>query len=465
MMPTISLILGIILAPLATGEGAVFAAFVACVVLSWLLWRWAFLQSVGVLVCFVLLGMLAGQRVKPRALTDEVVEAVVFSEPAEKPKTMAVDLLLPSEGRQVRCYLWKDERSRRVTLGRSLLVRGADRGFVRSSDWQEGGQGLAKLTRVDCVRLWFLGLRHQLLNRYKALQADDDQYAILAAMTLGDKSALSAELRETYSVTGASHVLALSGMHMGIIFFLLYHLTLGRRHSWVSQVVIVLGIWAFAFLTGLSPSVVRSATMISVFSLFSVTGRRRSPINLLCFTAMVMLLVNPATLYDVGFQLSFTAVLSILLWLPLIERFLPENYLASHRVKAYFFGMVAVTLAAQMGVAPLIAYHFGRFSTYFLLTNFLVVPAATIILYGALVVLIIPMLGPVLLTVVGLLNKALGWLSQVPYASIDGLHPSVLQICLLYIGIITLYRAVRILAPLHDVHPAQDIVEICNDHQ
>ena len=174
-----------------------YAAFVACVVLSWLLWRWAFLQSVGVLVCFVLLGMLAGQRVKPRALTDEVVEAVVFSEPAEKPKTMAVDLLLPSEGRQVRCYLWKDERSRRVTLGRSLLVRGADRGFVRSSDWQEGGQGLAKLTRVDCVRLWFLGLRHQLLNRYKALQADDDQYAILAAMTLGDKSALSAELRET----------------------------------------------------------------------------------------------------------------------------------------------------------------------------------------------------------------------------------------------------------------------------
>ena len=110
-----------------------FAAFVACVVLSWLLWRWAFLQSVGVLVCFVLLGMLAGQRVKPWALTDEVVEAVVFSEPAEKPKTMAVDLLLPSEGRQVRCYLWKDERSRQVTLGQRLLVRGADKGFVRSS--------------------------------------------------------------------------------------------------------------------------------------------------------------------------------------------------------------------------------------------------------------------------------------------------------------------------------------------
>ena len=464
LMPAISLIMGIIVAPFVYGTVTMLVVFVACVVMTWLLDRWAFWQSIGVLVCFVLLGMLVGQRVRPKALTEEVVEAVVFSEPSEKPKTIAMDLLLPSEGRQVRCYLWKDERSRRVVLGQSLLVRGADNRFVRSSDWQEGGQGLAKLSRIDRVRLWFLGLRHQLLSRYKALRADDDQYAILAAMTLGDKSALSVELRETYAVTGASHVLALSGMHMGIIFFLLYHLSLGRRHSWLSQVVIILGIWAFAFLTGLSPSVVRSATMISVFALFSVTGRRRSPVNLLCFTAMMMLLVNPASLYDVGFQLSFAAVLSILLWLPVIERFLPENYMTSHRIRAYLFGMVVVSLAAQMGVAPLIAYHFGRFSTYFLVTNFLVVPAATIILYGALVVLFVPMLGPVLMTVVSLLNKALGWLSQMPYASIDGLHPSVLQVCLLYIGIITLYRAVRLLAPLHDVHPAQNVIEIGNDH-
>ena len=464
MMPAISLILGIIAVPLVASSGMVLAAFVVCVVLTWLLGRWTFWQSIGVLVCFVLLGMLAGQRTKTRALTDEVVEAVVFSEPAEKPKTMAVDLLLPTEGRQVRCYLWKDERSRLVSLGHSLLVRGADKGFVRSADWQYGGRGLSKLSRIERVRLWFLGLRHRLLGRYKALQTDDDQYAILAAMTLGDKSALTKELRETYSITGASHVLALSGLHMGIIFFLLYHLTLGSRHFMASQVVIILGIWAFAFLTGLSPSVVRSAVMISIFALFAAMGRRRSPVNLLCFTAIAMLLVSPASLYDIGFQLSFVAVLSILLWMPLIERFLPDNYLASHRVKAYFFGMVEVSLAAQIGVAPLIAFHFGRFSTYFLLTNFLVIPAATVILYGALVVLVVPVLAPALMAVVGILNKALGWLSQMPYACIDGLHPSVIQVCLLYIAIFTLYRAVRLLAPLHDVHPAQNVIEVGNDH-
>ena len=106
-----------------------------------------------------------------------------------------------------------------------------------------------------------------------------------------------------------------------------------------------------------------------------------------------------------------------------------------------------MSLAAQIGAAPIIAYHFGRFSTYFLFTNLLVIPLATIILYGTLLVLIIPMLSPALLWVVALLNKALEWLSQVPYASIDGLHPSMLQFVLFYVAILCFYGAVRRVAP------------------
>ena len=105
------------------------------------------------------------------------------------------------------------------------------------------------------------------------------------------------------------------------------------------------------------------------------------------------------------------------------------------------------SVAAQIGVAPIIAYHFGHFSTYFLFTNFLVIPLATIILYGTLLVLILPMLAPALLWVVALLNKALEWLSQVPYASIDGLHPSTVQIGLFYIAMLCIYAIVRRLAP------------------
>lgn len=447
MIPTIILVIGMVVASFVHQTACILAVFVACLVLVWLLSRWEFLQSIGVLLCVFLFGVLIGQPNRQMVVNNNVVEAVVFSEPSEKNKTIAMDLLLPDEGRQVRCYLWKDERSKQIVLGHSLLVKGADRGFVRSTDWQFGGHGFSKLSRSERLRMWFLEWRHQLLNRYKSLQADDDQYAVLAAMTLGDKSTLNKELREVYSVTGASHVLALSGLHMGIIFLLLYRLTLGRRHFLLSQVVIVLGLWAFAFLTGLSSSVVRSATMISGYVLFSVMGRQRNPINLLCFTAIIMLLVNPQSLYDIGFQLSFTAVLSILLWLPLIERFLPENYFVTRRFQHFLYSTVSMSLAAQLAVAPLIAYYFGRFSTYFLLTNFIVIPAATVILYGVLLVVVLPMLGPMLLWVVGILNKALEWMSQMPYSCIDGLHPSVLQICLFYIGVISLYWAVRRLAP------------------
>ncbi len=101
--------------------------------------------------------------------------------------------------------------------------------------------------------------------------------------------------------------------------------------------------------------------------------------------------------------------------------------------------MVAVSVAAQLGVAPLIAFYFGRFSTYFLLTNFIVIPMVTAILYGALIVVLLPSLGIWLAEMVRIMNKALGWIAQMPCSSIDGLHPSVLQVCLLYAIVLIIY--------------------------
>jgi len=383
LMPAISLIIGIITAPMMPNVGGLVTALAFCVLLAWGLRRWGHLQSIGILLCFFWMGMLVGQRVE------------------------------------------------RTSKGyRRIEIRGG-------CD--------EKQSKMERVKSRFLDYRNELLNRYKTQSVDDEQYAVLVAMTLGDKSALTKELRETYSVTGASHILALSGLHLGIIYLLLFRLTLGRRRSWLSQVVIILSIWAFAFLTGLSTSVVRSATMISIYALFSVAGRHRSPVNILCFTAIVMLLVNPASLFDIGFQLSFSAVLAILLLMPLFESFFPEHYFAGRPLQRYIYNMVGLSVAAQIGVAPLIAYYFGRFSTYFLLTNFIVIPAATIILYGALLVVLVPSLAPVLLGFVGILNKALGWISQMPCASIDGLHPSVLQICLLYVVFACIYFSLRTL--------------------
>lgn len=433
--PAVSMIGGIVLMNFCSVTWPLLPLLAVAVVLTFLLFRWPVAQTFFLMVDFLLVGMLTVQRQPPSIVPFQQTEVVVVSEPVEKPKTISVELLLPETGQRVRRYIQKDERSRALQLGHALVLSKIGDGYVAAHDWQLGGGAFLRMGYVDRVRLHFLQWRHQLLEHYRQTPMEDDAYAVLAAMTLGDKSALTAELRETYSVTGASHVLALSGLHLGIIYMLLSSMMLGRRRFWLSQVVIVLCIWAFAFLTGLSSSIVRSATMITVYVIFSVGGRNRSSVNLLAFAAMAMLLIDPTALFDVGFQLSFMSMLSILLFMPLIECWWPAN----HRLTKWMRGIVGVSVAAQLGVAPLIAFYFGRFSTYFLLTNFVVIPAVTVILCGALLVLLIPSLGIWLVEVVRMLNKALGWIVQMPYSSIDGLHPSVLRVCLLYVLLLIVY--------------------------
>ena len=270
---------------------------------------------------------------------------------------------------------------------------------------------------------------------------DDEAYAVVAAMALGDKSALTQELRDVYSVTGASHILALSGLHLGIIYMLLSFFVL-RRWKVLSQLLLVLSIWAFVFLVGLSTSVVRSAVMLSVYAVFSLGKREKMSVNTLAFTAIVMLMLNPLSLFDVGFQMSFMAVFSILLFLPLLDGFVSQEFLMSHRIIKWAWGLTAVSCAAQIGVAPLIAYYFGRFSTCFLLTNFIVVPAAVVIILLSLVVMIIPSLAYLLLYVVTLQNAILTKMASISGACIDGLHPTILQVSMVYVIILSVYLLV-----------------------
>ena len=295
--------------------------------------------------------------------------------------------------------------------------------LVIEMNMQKAGEREA--SRIERTQQYFLHQRSLLLERLETAGLSDDRYAVVAAMALGDRSALTKELKETYSKTGASHVLALSGLHLGIIYALLSMLVVGRRWQMITQVATVLSIWAFVFLTGMSASVVRSAVMLTVYALLALGHRQKMSVNTLAFTAIVMLLVTPKALFDVGFQMSFMAVFSILLFVPLFYRPFSAEYLMTHRAVSWLWGMVAVSVAAQIGVAPLIAYYFGRFSCYFLLTNFIVIPAATIILYLALGTLLIPSLGVVLASMVGLLNTTLLYIATIPGATIEGLHPSV----------------------------------------
>ena len=435
------------------------------VVLTMLLWKKALLQSVAIAVCFVLLGWLLTARQKESLQVqwpeEEVkYEAVVLSEPQEKPKTMAVDIMLVKSGQKLKGYFYKDERSRGLRIGDGLSIQSRIREtsdwhrgtfdyrryleihgftgstFVSSWKWQKVRVSLEGLSRLERTKLYFLRLRTRLLKRLAVDDSSEDQYAVVAAMALGDKSALTKDLREVYAVTGASHVLALSGLHLGIIYTLLSLLIVGRRWQMVSQMLIVLCIWAFVFLVGMSTSVVRSATMLTVYALLSLGYRDKMTVNTLAFTAIVMLMVHPLSLYDVGFQMSFMAVLAILVFMPLLEGLFPREYLLTHQSVRWLWSMVAVSVSAQIGVAPLIAYYFGRFSTFFLLTNFIVIPAATLILWLSPVVLLFPSLAYLLLYIVKCLNTVLGQMAAWPGASIEALHPTVLQTVMIYVVIL-----------------------------
>ena len=187
--------------------------------------------------------------------------------------------------------------------------------------------------------------QEKVINLYRKLGFEGDELAVLSALTVGEKTDLSDSIRESYSVSGASHVLALSGLHIGRVYALLFLRLKPLARKWQAgryfrSVLLLVLLWSFAFFTGLSPSVVRSVSMFSVLAIAELFGRQSLTLNTLAATAWVMLLVNPAWLFDVGFQLSFLAVLSILMIQKPVYQLLPVK----SRIGKYVWGLMSVSI-------------------------------------------------------------------------------------------------------------------------
>ena len=227
-----------------------------------------------------------------------------------------------------------------------------------------------------------LRARERVAGLYRRCGFEGDGYALLCALTLGEKRDFPKELKESYGVAGASHVLALSGLHLGIFYMLLSFVIYyrGRRRFVIvfRELTIVATLWCFAFVAGLSPSVVRAAILFSLMSLARCLGRDVSSLSSLALAALLMLLFNPHLLFDVSFQLSFAAVLAILLLVPPLREVLQVGRL--NAVLRYVADMLILSLVAQVGTLPLVWYHFGVFPVYFLLTNVVVVPMAFVLM-------------------------------------------------------------------------------------
>ncbi len=321
--------------------------------------------------------------------------------------------------------------------------------FIFYSDWRKASVDISNLSYSDRLIIGARKLRQRLLTKFHDMGADDKSYALLAAMALGDKSALTKDLKDDYSVSGASHVLALSGLHLGIIYAVLSMLAFGFRQKWLSQLIIMLAVWSYVVIVGMSPSVVRSAVMLTIFSLVTILNRQTLSVNSLAVAAIAMLILNPLNLYDIGFEMSFAAVLSIALFLPILySPKQPEHWYL--RALKWLWSIVAMSIAAQLGTAPLIIYYFGRFSCYFILTNLIVVPLTTVLLYGAVAVAATYWLPAAaawiadkVTTCADIMNAAVHWIATLPGASIDNISWSKAQAAAAYMFLFALYLLVK----------------------
>ncbi len=295
--------------------------------------------------------------------------------------------------------------------------------------------------------------RDRLTSMFPALGFEGDNLAVLSALTVGDQDGLSDELVETYSATGASHVLALSGMHIGLFYALFWLLfsPLWKRWTYLKLpllTVTIASLWAFAFFTGLMPSVVRAVVMFSLLALSEFSADKPFTLNTLAATAFLMLLFRPAWLFDVGFQLSFLAVAGILLIHPRTDSLCPRN---CPSVLRKVWSLLSVSTAAQIGVAPLIILYFSRFSTHFLLTNLWAVPMSTLALYAAIAMLALtpfPILqhfaAQVTDRLIGIQNDVLRHIERLPYATIDGLWTDIWAVSLFYLLVVLALRHIRL---------------------
>ena len=289
--------------------------------------------------------------------------------------------------------------------------------------------------------------QQQVVDVYRSWGLDQDVQAVVSALTIGEKTDLTPELKAMYSAAGVSHVLALSGLHVGILscilLWLFYPLTYLKHGRKILLFLVVCLLWFFAFISGLSSSVVRAVVMYSLYTFASFCSEERfSGMHSLVLAAFLMLIYNPFFLFDISFQLSFTAVFSILAFYPLFSRWL----CIKNCVLRYVWNTLSLSVSAQLGTLPFILYYFGSFPTYFLLANLVVVILAGGILMLTLVALCVasvPMVGSTVMTLLewctSVLNESTRWVQQLDGSQITSVYLSFSQACLLIVVIICFY--------------------------
>ena len=337
------------------------------------------------------------------------------------PSTLCLPLLVAVF---VACYLTRKTRHLHDVL--TLLVwglLGCSRASIGEGRWIIGDGKVKIENRVASVQ-------SALTARLEKSGVSPRTLALCSALVVGRKDGLKRETRQAYNRAGAGHLLALSGMHLGIIYGLMYlvfiRLVRFSKWRWHALPLVLLALWGYTLVAGMPVSLVRAALMLSLMTAFSLMEYDTDPLHPLALAAIIVLMISPRALLSVSFQLSFTAVFFILaLWRPLSDKFQGANWAVR---------LLMVSCIASFGTMPLVAYHFHQVSLIGPLFSLILIPLTTVIIYLTIAAMVLPVapLGALLNCAEAIQNKVVGLAGSIPGGVLTDVYPGKLSVALVY---------------------------------
>lgn len=307
--------------------------------------------------------------------------------------------------------------------------------FLKQQEYWVIGEG-----KISTFQTMLINWRRHIIEILQQHIPDPKLQGVAEALLIGYRDDLDKSLVQAYSNTGVIHIIAISGLHLGMIFVLLSGILANFKkvqgYRFFRPCIILAVLWLFTFLAGAVPSVLRAAVMFSFLVLGETMNRQTNTLNTLAASAFLLLVINPYYLWDAGFQLSFAAVGGIVSFLrPINNWFLFEN-----KIMRGIWSLMAVTLSAQVFTLPIILYYFHQFPVFFLISNLLVVPLSGIILYGEILLLIFSssiiaskLLDTAICFLLSVMNGLIVHMDKMPFGVITGLQVNAFQALLLYL--------------------------------
>ncbi len=295
-----------------------------------------------------------------------------------------------------------------------------------------------KSNKGNSILKYALDLRKKQIEIYKKLIKDKEAFAVASTLILGYRADLSNETLSSYSKTGTIHALSVSGMHVGIIYvvldWMLSFMNRKRMLRIVKVLIICVLIWFYSLLTGFSPSVLRSAIMLTVYILAKSFNKDTNSYNILAFTACCLLIYNPFLVWDVGFQLSFLAVFGLIYLHPKIYKW----FYFKPRWADWIWSSIALSLAAQIATFPLSIYYFHQFPLYFIFSNLFILIPITLLMYLGICILLFKVyfLAPIFEWLIIFINDGLKWIADLPFSGVNQIWIDKFQLTLLTIAVI-----------------------------